>query len=406
MTPLHDLARRFVAWEAQDEAVAARTLDAAGAFLAGAATAEGRALLQHAADWDSGVPAAVARRVAVVRMTELDDVHMPSCTTPGAVVVGTAITIGAELAVDAARYRRAVEVGYEALTRLGTAIDGAHVVYRGVWPTYFGAPFAAAAVVASLLDLDARRTTNALGLALTRATGLGSGIVGARLGRWLTVGDAARAGCSSAFAAQDGFVADVDLARLAASSGIALDPAPLQADAPAAVQEVSLKPFPAAKQTVAATEAALRLRDHVERGPVRVYVPEQYVAMVAGAPLAESRLSRISSARWSVVLALARPSELHDVARAAAVDDPELSAVARLVEVIADPELSRFYPKQFPARVEAEGLSETVVDATGDPPHGNNFEAVDAKWRARPEDVSRIRLAALAGDAARLAELL
>jgi NAD(P)-dependent dehydrogenase (short-subunit alcohol dehydrogenase family) len=70
----------------------------------------------------------------------------------GAVVVASALTIGAELDVEAERFRRAVEVGYEAMTRLGAAIDGAQVVYRGVWPTCFGAPFAAAAVVASLLE--------------------------------------------------------------------------------------------------------------------------------------------------------------------------------------------------------------------------------------------------------------
>lgn len=386
--------------------MAARTLDAAGAFLAGAATAEGRAILGHALGWDSGVPAAVLRLVATVRMTELDDIHMPSCTTPGAVVVPTAVTVGADLDVDAHGYRRAVEVGYEAITRIGSAIAGPRVVYRGVWPTYFGAPFGAAAVVASLLDLDAHRTANALGLALTRATGLTSGIVSTPLGRWLTVGDAARAGCAAAFAAREGFVAEVDLERLAASAGIEIDPAALQNDAPPAVSKVSVKPFPVAKQSVAATEAALRLRGRRDQRPVRVHVPEEYVHMVAQPPLAASRLSRISSVPWNVALALIRPSELHDVSRAAAVDDPELSAIARRVEVIADPELSRLYPERWPARIETGALSETVVDAMGDPPAGNDFEAVEEKWRQRPEDVQRIRAAALAGDAATLVQLL
>jgi 2-methylcitrate dehydratase PrpD len=403
--PLHDLARRFVAWNPQGDAVAARTLDAAGAYLAGAATTEGRAILEQGIGWDSGLPAAVARRVAVVRMTELDDIHMASCTTPGAVIVPTAITVGAELSVDAIRYRRAVEIGYEAMTRVGMAIDGAHVVYRGVWPTYFGAPFAAAAVVASLLDLDARRTANALGLALTRATGLGSGITGAPLGRWLSVGDAARAGCAAAFAARDAFVAEVDLERLAAGAGILINATALQVDAPPAVREVSVKPFPAAKQSVAAAEAAMQLPG-AARGPVRVFVPAQYQEMVAGPPLAASRLSRVSSVRWNVALALVRPSELHDVERAAEVDDPELSRIVQSVDVTADPELSHLYPERFPARVESGGLSETVLDSTGDPPAGNNFEAVDAKWDRRPEAVTPIRAAALAGDAARLTQLL
>src|SRR5262245_14044356 len=335
MRPLDELARRFVELEADGDAVGARTLDACGALLAGAATAEGDAILRHGSGWETGAAAAVARRVAVVRMTELDDIHMPSCTTPGAIVVPTALTVGAELGVDASRYRRAVEVGYEAMTRLGGAIDGAHVVYRGVWPTYFAAPFATAAVVASLLDLDARRTAHALALALTRSTGLTSGIVGAPLGRWLTVGDAARAGCSAAFAARDGFIADVDLGRLASGAGVEIDARVLHADAPAAVREVSVKPFPTAKQSLAATEAALGLRGRVVDSSVRVHVPEAYAEMVAAVPLAESRLSRIASVRWNVALALARPEELHDVARTAGMDDPELTELARRAGVRA-----------------------------------------------------------------------
>jgi 2-methylcitrate dehydratase PrpD len=321
--PLEDLSRRFVAWEADGEAVAARTLDAAGSLLAGAATEEGRAILTYASSWDSGAPADVARLVALIRMTELDDIHMPSCTTPSAVVVGTAIALGAHLGVQAAHYRHAVAVGYEAMTRLGLAIDGAHAVYRGVWPTYFAAPFAAAAVAASLLELDQRRTANALALALTRATGLSSGIAGAPLGRWLTVGDAARSGCSAAYAARDGFVAEVDIARVSTGRGLAIDSGALAADAPAAVSEVSVKPFPAAKQTVAAAEAALRLRGAT--GRVCVSVPSAYAEMVASAPTAHSRLSRLASVRWNVALALDRPSALHDVERATRVDDPELA---------------------------------------------------------------------------------
>jgi 2-methylcitrate dehydratase PrpD len=401
MNQLHELARRFADWKpADDDLVAARTLDACGAFLAGAATAEGRAIREHAAGWDPGPAAAVARLVATIRLTELDDIHMPSCTTPGAVVVASAVTIGAELDVEAERFRRAVEVGYEAMTRLGAAIDGAHVVYRGVWPTYFAAPFAAAAVVASLLELDARRTAHALGLALTRATGLTSGIVGTRPGRWLTVGDAARAGCAAAFAARDGFVADVDLER------VGVDTAALLAERTPAAREVSVKPFPVAKQCLAAAEAALALGGRAAASPLRVHVPEPYAEMVAAAPLAESRLSRIASVRWNVSLALARPSELHDVERTAAVDDAKLAAIARRVEVVADPELSRLYPARWPARVDAEGASETVVDAAGDPPADNGFATVDAKWRDRPEDVRDLRAAALAGDVGHLAALL
>jgi 2-methylcitrate dehydratase PrpD len=405
MTALHDLAVRLAAWEAGGDAVGPRTFDTMGALLAGAATAEGRAIAASPPGWESGVSAAVVRRVAIARMTELDDIHMASGTTPGAVVVPTAITLAAWLGVDSDAYRRAVAAGYEAMTRLGAAISGAHAVYRGLWPTYFCAPVATATVAATLLDLDPGRLATALGIALTRATGLTSGIVGAPLARWLTVGDAARAGCSAAFAARDGFAAEVDLERVATAAGIALEPAALRSDAPPAIDAVSVKPFPTAKQSLAAVEATLLLAGDGARGRIRVHVPEAYARMIAGPPLPDSRLSRVSSARWNVALALLAPDELHDVARGRAVDDPQLAPVAAGVEVLADPELSRLFPARWPARVELDGRTETIIDASGDPP-ANGLSAIEAKWRARPEEVQALRAAALDTDVPRLAALL
>jgi 2-methylcitrate dehydratase PrpD len=407
MTALHELARRLAAREDGGETVGARTLDALGALLAGSATDEGREIAASLRGWDDGVPAAIVRRVALVRMTELDDIHMPSCTTPGAVVVPTAVTLGAALDLEPTAYRRAVVLGYEAMTRLGGAIGGARVVYRGVWPTYFCAPFAAAAVAAAMLELDEPRVASALGIALTRSTGLTAEIGGAPLARWLTVGDAARAGCAAAFAARDGFVADVDLDRVAAGAGIELEIDALRNDAPPAVDEVSVKPFPTAKQSLAAVEAARRLTDRAQvGGPIRVHVPDAYASMVRSAPRADSRLSRLSSAGWNVALALRRPEELHDVERALTPEDPELAHVAANVEIVADPELSRLYPARWAARVEIAGNVETVVDTTGDPSRGNGLDAVEAKWAPRPEQLEPLREAALAADVGRLAGLL
>jgi hypothetical protein len=56
-----------------------------------------------------------------------------------------------------------------AMTRLGRVISGPDVLYRGIWPTYFSAPFGIAAVAARLRQLDANQTAHALALALTLA---------------------------------------------------------------------------------------------------------------------------------------------------------------------------------------------------------------------------------------------
>jgi 2-methylcitrate dehydratase PrpD len=246
---------------------------------------------------------------------------------------------------------------------------------------------------------------NALGLALTRATGLVSGIAGTPLGRWLTVGDGARSGCAAALAARGGFVAEVELERVCAAAGAPFDRAQFAAEASPAIELVSVKPIPVAKQCLGAVEAAGRMQVDGAPNRIRVKVPQAYAGMVAAPPSSASRLSRLSSAPWNVALALLAPGELHDLDRSR-VEDPELSALAARIEVLGDAELSDMYPLRWPAKVEVDGRTETVIDATGDPANGNGLEAVDEKWHGRPEQLQTVREAALALDLERLAALL
>src|SRR5581483_1607582 len=77
----------------------------------------------------------VARHCAWARLSEIDDIHLASATTPGGVIVPAALTLAAECGADGAALARAIAAGYEAIVRLGRAIDGPHALYRGVWPT-------------------------------------------------------------------------------------------------------------------------------------------------------------------------------------------------------------------------------------------------------------------------------
>ena len=125
-------------------------------------TAEGSALLAFRKDADA-LADCVAINVALARLSEIDDIHLGAMVTPGAIVVPSALTIAASLPdVGADDVAAAIVAGYEAMIRLGAAIDGPSVLYRGIWPTYFAAPFGVAAVAARLLRLDDTQTANAL----------------------------------------------------------------------------------------------------------------------------------------------------------------------------------------------------------------------------------------------------
>ncbi len=161
----------------ETEALGLHLLDGLGAMIAGWATPEGAALDRLAAGgggrpgaFAAGTADDVAVRTAAARLTEIDDIHLPSGTTPGSVVVPVALTMAARIGgVDAASFAAAVCAGYEVLTRLGRAIGGPEILYRGIWPTYFPTPAAAAAVTARLLGLSADRTLHALALEMRYA---------------------------------------------------------------------------------------------------------------------------------------------------------------------------------------------------------------------------------------------
>ena len=123
------------------------------AAAAGSRTSEGRALgtlLPRATVSD-----AIGLQAAVIRHTEIDDIHTRSCTTPSSVTVPAALSLAREQRdFDPEQVASAIWVGTELMTRLGAAIDGARVLYRGLWPTYFTAPLAAAAIAARIWRLD------------------------------------------------------------------------------------------------------------------------------------------------------------------------------------------------------------------------------------------------------------
>src|SRR5262249_33565607 len=169
-----------------------------------------RAAMRETAQTDNALD--FSTRCALARSSEIDDIHLASMTTPGGIVIPAALTLAATRpAITANELAAAIVAGYEAMTRLGSAIDGPSVLYRGIWPTYFAAPFAVAAVAARILKLDARETAHALALALTlSAPGVGAHH-SETTARWFAIGKAATKGLTAALAAQQGFTSDLDL---------------------------------------------------------------------------------------------------------------------------------------------------------------------------------------------------
>ncbi len=358
--------------------------DSIVAWIAGRASLEGRELACEDALPLTGndLTGKIALVVAQTRLTEVDDIHMPSCTTPGSVIVPVALTLAAETGADKATLNAAIRAGYEALCRCGLAIDGAHILYKGIWPTYFAAPFGAAAAAGRLLGLDADGMANALALALVQTSGAAGGPAKGRNARWLLAGWAAAAGVRAALAAARGFGGDrslLDGTWCETTHGVKFHAAALT-DGGGVMEHLSIKHACTAKQA-AATLAAFQqvLASGTRAGDIAridVHVPPAYLHMVGGQP--PGRIGRIVSAKWQCALAALHPGELLDLERADHSGEPAFADFMGKITVKADDRLSQYFPHSYPARVEVERhdgkrATITVTEAPGDP--GNRLSA-------------------------------
>ncbi len=353
--------------------------DTVVAALAGVRIPEGRAL-----DRLGGTPSLagrIGRQAAAIRLTEIDDIHLPSCTTPSAGVVPVVLALAVhEGKFEPETIASAIWVGTEIAARIGMAVSGPQVLYRGIWPSYLAAPVAAAAAAARVMGLSEAQTGHALSLAFMLMAGGVGRIHGAPSGRWFVYANAVAGGVAAAEAARADYCGDPEILEknwLADTHGIPLDRAPLTAGlgTRSIYSALSQKPFCSAKQGIAAVEAfraimATGVRpDAITK--VRVGVPPAYAGMIATRAEPGARQSTLVSVAYQIALAALAPGRLYDVDRSVPLADAALAAFAAKVEVVPNPALDSFYPRHWPAEVDVEAdgkmLRHRVVEAAGDP---------------------------------------
>ena len=375
---------------ARREALRLHVADTVGAWIAGSATPEGRALRKFGANRDA-MPDRVATHCALARLSEIDDIHLASGTTPGALIVPSALTIAASLGRECAALAEAVAVGYDAMVRLGAALGGPSILYRGIWPSYLAAPFGVAAVASRLLGLDEKQAANALAIAL----GFSSPAVGRPSGpgasRWLAIGNAARNGVTAALSAQSGFTGDLRIFEgefFSSVYGLSPDTALLLYDRPA-LNDVSFKPWCAARQTMAATQG---LKEIIEEGvqpsdmtQLIVSVPPPYLQMIDHGVVTGDRASHLTSVSYQMAVAALSPEAMLDIEQVPDGIPESIQTFMTKVRVKADEELLRHYPKSWPAKLVASVPSgkreKLVLHVPGDPERPFDESQVAAKFR-------------------------
>src|SRR5262249_20675877 len=175
--------------------------------------------------------------------------------------------------------------------------------------------------------------------------------------RWLAVGNAARNGLGAALAAQSGFTSDLKMME----SGFLTNVYGITGNATAftealgakwTLSEVSFKPWCAARQTMAATQA---LREVLEQGiraddiiEIRAAVLPPHLKMIAHGIVPGDRASHLTSLPYQMALAAFAPDQALDVAQSPKDVPASVRPFMERIKVAGDEGLIEHYPAAWP----------------------------------------------------------
>jgi 2-methylcitrate dehydratase PrpD len=330
---------------------------------------------------------------------ELDDTHDGSMSHPGAVVITTALALGAERGASGADIMAAITVGYEAMARTGMAANALEVLNAGFHPTALFGVFGATAAAGRLLGLDGETLAQAWGLALSMAGGASqfafepkgtmikrmhgglpaqNGILAAQLAA------TGIAGPLQSLEGEFGFLAlygrDVDPARLVR-----------QDDDPFEFHNISLKPYSCCRKFHSLIDALEQTTDGFTLATdaidkIIVRGPETAIG-----PHLMRRPSSVMAAQYSmpyiVGASLAYGPRRYDAYGEAHHEDPKILSLIDRVESQHDASLDPLIPKKMPHGValklrDGSTREAAVMDSLGTPVRPMSYGEVRTKAEA------------------------
>lgn len=353
-------------------------------------------------------PAAFANGVAA-HAFELDDVHEEAISHPGAVVIPAVLAVGTEVGASGRDILDAVVVGYEAMGRAGIAVGPSAHTRAGFHPTGQSGVFGAAVAVGSLLGLDARGLTDALGIAASFASGTTEFSQTGGMSKRLHAGRAAEGGLTAAYLAADGvtgpragldgrygfcriFTSEPRIELLTADLGDRW-----------MLDEITVKPYAACSDIHPLIDAARELRDEGVD-------PERIVAITADVPskAAEQNAldgtTSVMAAQYSgpfniAASFLADPSDPATYAPDR-IADPALAALQSRVTMRPCAEFDATYAWKMAGRVHVRMADGSTHDRTVRGQRGSMHspltrrELEDKVWRLARDDVDVAALVA------------
>ena len=293
---------------------------------------------------------------------EFDDIWRNAVYHPGAPVIGAALAVAQSQNATGEQLLRAVIVGYEVSTRIGEAVMPSHYKYWHTTGTV--GCFGAAAAAATLLGCSREQFMNAIGTVATFAAGLQQAFRSEANSKPLHAGRAAEAGVLAALGAARGITGVHDMLEGEVGFGAAMSVNP---DWTRATQglgthynltQVTFKNHGCCGHTFPSLDAVIELRNRHKLAPkdiakVRIATYQGGLDVVNNFE-PEGDYQAKFSLPYVVAHALIHGSVRINAFEPERLNDRELRSLMKKIELSADPELSRSFPRQRAARVEIE----------------------------------------------------
>ena len=311
---------------------------------------------------------------------EFDDIWRNAVYHPGAPVIAAALATAQAQDASGEQFLRGVIVGYEISTRIGEAVMPSHYKYWHTTGTV--GCFGAAASAATLLGCNREQFMNALGTVGTFAAGLQQAFRSEAMSKPLHAGRAAEAGVLAALAAARGVTGVHDILEGEVGFGAAMSVKPDWDKATRGlgtdynIVHVTFKNHGCCGHTFPSLDAVIELRNK-HKLSAKDIAKIRIATYQGGLDVVNNfKPEGDYQAKFSLPYVVAH-SLIHGSVRLNAfgpdrLNDPQLRALMAKVELSADPEFSRTFPRQRAARVEIEttdGRKLTHVQETrkGDP---------------------------------------
>lgn len=324
---------------------------------------------------------------------ELDDYHNAK-VHPGSAVIPAAMAVAERLGSSGSDLVTAIAAGFEVIIRTSLALSPSAATIRGWHLQGVCGPFGAAAACASLMKLDPKQTAWAIGLAGNQSAGLFAFNAEGDMSKQLHAGKAAHSGVLAAEFAQQGITGPTRVFELAHGGALSTfsdhsDPTPLTQGLGTIyhLDQTSIKTYSCCGSNHSYVDAALALRRKFgapwdTRRPVRVGTCKAVALQCGFDYVPSSALNAQMSMRYDIAVALLDGQVLPPQFSDARLADPEIMALAGMLQLVPDPALDLLYPKNFAAWVaaKADGRWERVDMLN---PSGSWQDPLDAKGVTR-----------------------